>query len=200
MYRLLTALVDDAFIMHTIYFKGGTCASMLGYLDRFSLDLDFDVRKGTHKIMLRKRLTAVFEQIGMDIYDQSKEVLTYVLKYAAPERKRNILKLEIVDSPAFEETHYVHQYVSEIDRYIACQSLESMVAYKLVSLIDWYVKHKSIAGRDVYDFINKHITQTIIDEDLNYLLPPEVFAQMRRTIKRETLQLVSDEIQRTKSS
>lgn len=232
LYRLLTALIDDSLMVRHIYFKGGTCASMLGYLDRFSIDLDFDMRKGSDKALLRTRLTKLFERIEMQVYDESEEALLYVLKYEAPERKRNTLKLEIIDQPAFEVTRYVPHYFSEIDRYIPCQSLTSMVAHKLVSLTDRYAKHHVLAGRDVYDihhfllqgyryeeaiilartgkhahdyfiqlydFIDTHVTQTVIDEDLNYLLHPVAFTKMRRILKSETLQLVKDEIERTKS-
>ena len=44
MLRLLIEVADDPFLVQELYFKGGTCASMLGYLDRFSIDLDFDLR------------------------------------------------------------------------------------------------------------------------------------------------------------
>ncbi|HIP71371.1 MAG TPA: hypothetical protein EYH05_08260, partial [Anaerolineae bacterium] len=41
--RLLTEILDDPYLAASLYFKGGTCAAMLGYLDRFSVDLDFDL-------------------------------------------------------------------------------------------------------------------------------------------------------------
>jgi len=43
LYSLLQKLLSDPFIANNIYFKGGTCAAMLNYLDRFSIDLDFDL-------------------------------------------------------------------------------------------------------------------------------------------------------------
>jgi predicted nucleotidyltransferase component of viral defense system len=42
LYRLLKAFYSDHLISKHLYFKGGTCAAMLCYLDRFSIDLDFD--------------------------------------------------------------------------------------------------------------------------------------------------------------
>ena len=36
-------------------------------------------------------------------------------------------------------------------------------------------------------FIEKHFTQTIIDEDLNHLLPAEQFKKIRKTLKTEVL-------------
>ena len=42
LYRVLEAIASDQYLSSVLYFKGGTCASMLGWLDRFSIDLDFD--------------------------------------------------------------------------------------------------------------------------------------------------------------
>ena len=49
LYRLLIRLLDNQKIASDIFFKGGTCSSMLGFLDRFSVDLDFDLKKGADK-------------------------------------------------------------------------------------------------------------------------------------------------------
>ena len=43
--RLLTEILDNSILSQNLYFKGGTCAAILGYLDRFSVDLDFDLTK-----------------------------------------------------------------------------------------------------------------------------------------------------------
>jgi len=32
LYRVVEAIADDRFLAQTLYFKGGTCASMLGWL------------------------------------------------------------------------------------------------------------------------------------------------------------------------
>ena len=42
--RVLTEIVDNQILSSSLYFKGGTCASMIGILDRFSVDLDFDLK------------------------------------------------------------------------------------------------------------------------------------------------------------
>ena len=43
LYRLLRALISSSLLANKIMFKGGTCAAMRGFLDRFSVDLDFDL-------------------------------------------------------------------------------------------------------------------------------------------------------------
>jgi predicted nucleotidyltransferase component of viral defense system len=40
--RVLMEIIDRPVLAHNLAFKGGMCASMLGYLDRFSVDLDFE--------------------------------------------------------------------------------------------------------------------------------------------------------------
>jgi hypothetical protein len=121
---------------------------------------------------------------------------------------------------------YRVQYLSEIDRLVNCQTIESMFANKLVAVTDRYKLHGSIAGRDIYDihhffvrgyayraavikertgkepqayfaeliyFIKKHVTQTIINEDLNMLLPPRRFQQIRKVLLPETLAFLERE-------
>ena len=41
LYRLLEAIADNQKLVKVMYFKGGTCASMLGWLPRFSVGQDF---------------------------------------------------------------------------------------------------------------------------------------------------------------
>jgi predicted nucleotidyltransferase component of viral defense system len=50
--RVLMEIIDDPIMAHHLAFKGGTCASMVGYLDRFSVDLDFDVMKDADEVEL----------------------------------------------------------------------------------------------------------------------------------------------------
>ena len=50
--------------------------------------------------------------------------------------------------------------------------------------------------RWLIEFIKKHVTQTIIDQDLNTLLPQIVFQSVRKTLITETLMLLEDELKR----
>ena len=45
-------------------------------------------------------------------------------------------------------------------------------------------------------FIEEKITEKIITEDLSFLLPPKTFQAVRKTLKRETIILVEDEVRR----
>lgn len=151
LYRLLTELIDNKKIASNIFFKGGTCCSMLGFLDRFSVDLDFDLKQGTNKEKLRKELHSVFKNLNLKVKDESKKSLQLFLKYKPIyKRQRSIIKLEILDK-IFQSNDYKAQYLKPIDRIAICQTIETMFSNKLVAMTDRYKRQGTIAGRDVYD-------------------------------------------------
>lgn len=157
MYRLLISVLNRKDLASKLFFKGGTCAAMLGWLDRFSIDLDFDLKPGTDKTQVDNHLSAIFTRLNFAIDQQAKTELYYVLKYAAPAGTRNTLKLSLIDNPV-KANIYQPYFLEEIRRFAVCQTIETMFANKLVALTDRYKKYHTIAGRDVYDihhfFIN----------------------------------------------
>lgn len=220
--RLLSAIADDRVLMETLRFKGGTCAAMRNLLDRFSIDLDFDLLSESGVATTRKRLEKIFSQLELTIKDASKVVPQYFLRYAAGEGARNTIALDITVPPPKSNEYEVVRF-ADIDRFVACQTIATMVANKLVTPIDRFEKHGTLAGRDIYDihhflfqglpwngavieertgksprtffrllqnFIDEHVTQTVIDQDLNTLLLPQEFKRIRRTLKGETLTLL----------
>lgn len=231
LYRLLTGIYNDAFLADQLYFKGGTCAAMLGYTDRFSVDLDFDfVRDKSTVPETRKHLEQVFHKLGLRIGDQSRLMPQYFLKYEAPAGERNTIKIDATFPPP-KANRYEPKRFHEIDRIITCQTLGTMVANKLVALMDRYEKNEAIAGRDLYDihlfflrgsrysegvirertgknmpgffmdliaFIEKHVTDQIITQDLSTLLPYTQFRRIRKVLKKETLMFLRDELHRIK--
>lgn len=150
LYRLLTAILDDQTLSKAVYFKGGTCAAMLNLLDRFSVDLDFDLKVGADPVKLDQKLSLIFDSLDYRVSQKSPNSLYYVLKYESQNEIRNTLKLSIIDAP-FESNVYKPEFLAEIDRYAICQTKETMFANKLVAVTDRYVKHQTIAGRDIYD-------------------------------------------------
>ena len=229
MFRVLRAVADDAYLTKALVFKGGTCASMRDFLDRFSIDLDFDyVGSADETNVIRKRLEKLFSDLGLAVKDASTEVPQYFLKYDAGRNERNTLKFEATTlMSTANKTEKVR--LADIDRVLSCQTIETMFAHKLVALVDRHERHGSIAGRDVYDmhhfflngysydkdviqsrrgvptlqylkklrvFIERHITDITINQDLNVLLPPEQFQKIRRILKEETLAFLADEIKR----
>lgn len=229
LYRLLSKIYDNQLLATSLYFKGGTCAAMRGFLDRFSIDLDFDYAAKDQDISLvRKNMEKVFKDIGLIIKEKSQKVPQYFLKYPAKVGERNTIKIDVT-MPPLKSNKYKIEEIEEIDRIIMCQTIETMFANKLVALIDRYEKNKSIAGRDVYDihyffmqgfdynkdviverrkksvniflkelivFIKKYITNTILDQDINTLLPYDKFKKIRKTLKQEVLMFLNDEVKR----
>jgi predicted nucleotidyltransferase component of viral defense system len=226
LHRLLMEIVDQPLLAQALAFKGGTCASMLGYLDRFSVDLDFDVLEGTYEDKLRKLFHQVFNHLGFLVTLEFDKVLFFQLRFPSSPGKRNTLKVS-ASNIIVKANQYKVQYFPEIARLFNSQTVETMFANKLVAITDRYTQHKSIAGRDVYDihhffvqgysyndavirertgmepkeyfgklvdFIKKHITQTIINEDLNSLLPYQKFQQVRKILIPETIDLLKREI------
>lgn len=237
LYRLLSTIADDQHLAHDFYFKGGTCAAMLGWLPRFSVDLDFDYAGGIEDTAIqetRLRLESVFKDVGLTIQDQSKKGIQYFLKYnsganaggniAGARLERNTLKID-ASFPLFTSSKYSQQRFIEIDRVLTCQTRETMFAHKLVTPLDRFEKTGSVAGRDIFDihhfflsgcaydaavieerrgvsakkylsqlsdFIDKHVTELVITEDLSFLLPHDEFSRIRKVLKKETLSLLSD--------
>lgn len=230
LYRLLIKVLDDKELAQNLYFKGGTCASMLGWLDRFSIDLDFDLDPKSDYSKIKSRLLFLFKANDFEIVKQAENTPFFILQYQSNQGLRNNLKFGVVKN-TIKANKYQSFYLPEVDRYAICQTQGTMVANKLVALTDRFDKYKTIAGRDLYDihfflshsfsynpevikertklttqayfeklhkFIEEKITTKIIDEDLNYLLPPDKFQTIRKMLKIETLLLVKNEISKIK--
>jgi uncharacterized protein YifN (PemK superfamily) len=209
----------------TLALKGGTCAAMLGFLDRFSVDLDFDVLESADEVALRKVFHQVFDQLGYSLTLEFDKVLFFQLRYPSSRGKRSTLKVS-ASNIRVEANQYKVQFFSEIDRLINSQTIETMFANKLVAMTDRYERHNTVAGRDIYDihhffvqgyayhgaiiqertglepktyiaklidFIKTHVTQTVIDEDLNSLLPYKKYQQIRKILIPETISILTGE-------
>ena len=149
--RLLIEIIDEPYLSHTLVFKGGTCASMLGYLDRFSIDLDFDMVKDADEKMIQEKINAIFKHLGLPATE--KKIGTahlFQIRYPSVPFKRNTIKLSI-NTLIVQSNYYKVQYLPEIDRLMNTQTIETMFANKLVAITDRYALHRSIAGRDIYD-------------------------------------------------
>jgi len=151
LYRLLAELYDNPAIAGALRFKGGTCAAMLGWLDRFSVDLDFDY-VGTKKelSLVEKNMEQIFSDMGIEIKDKSRKIPQYFLRYPAPMGSRNTIKIDTTFPPPKANIYKPARFF-EIDRIISCQTVETMFANKLVAPIDRWEKRESLAGRDLYD-------------------------------------------------
>jgi predicted nucleotidyltransferase component of viral defense system len=148
--RLLSAIADNRVLMMHLRFKGGTCAAMRNLLDRFSVDLDFDLLSPDDISIVRHHLENIFTELHLSVKDQSSTVPQYFLHYDAPSGLRNTIALDITVPPP-KSNEYETIRLPDIDRFVPCQTIATMVANKLVTPLDRFEKHGTIAGRDIYD-------------------------------------------------
>jgi predicted nucleotidyltransferase component of viral defense system len=97
--RLLIEIIDRPILAHNLAFKGGTCASMLGFLDRFSVDLDFDMLPNSDETLLRQELHQVIDSLELKIIGELDKVLFFQLRYPSDPRKRSTIKISANSLP-----------------------------------------------------------------------------------------------------
>lgn len=149
--RLLSEILKDSMLANELMFKGGTFASLRNVLNRFSVDLDFDLPNKDIKSKIETRLYDMFKDLGLELKDQSKNYLQFHLKYpVTPPTGRNTLKLEINDVPS-KYNKYEKVNLLEISMFCNGHTLETMVANKLVAAKARFDKKGRVSGRDFYD-------------------------------------------------
>lgn len=231
LYILLKEILQDPLLSQNLMFKGGTYASLRGVLDRFSIDLDFDLPEKSKKEDIRKRCYEIFKKLSLEIKDESRRHLQFFLKYQAPEGERNTLKLEINDDVS-KYNEYEKVLLEQVNMYCNGHKLDTMFANKLFACKARYDKNGKIAGRDFYDiykfflqglsinekvveersgmeyvnylkslitFINKHLTMTLLNQDLNPLVKQKDLDKLLIHIKGDIVSFLKDEIFRINS-
>lgn len=194
--RLLIEIADHPLLSQVLAFKGGTCAAMLGALDRFSIDLDFDlVGKGSDAI-LRRELRKITATLGLTIKKEFSHVLLFQIQYPGLASSRNTLKLSI-NTLKVKANEYQIQFFPEIDRFLNAQTVETMFANKLVAVTDRWRRHHSLAGRDLYDlhhfFVSGYdYSPTVIKERTN-MSPAKYLLSLRSFVKNHFTQQLIDE-------
>ncbi|MBU1105017.1 nucleotidyl transferase AbiEii/AbiGii toxin family protein [Candidatus Parcubacteria bacterium] len=198
MFNLLNLILKDSFLAQHLMFKGGTYASLRGFLDRFSVDLDFDLPFKEEKEQIRERLYKIFKKLDLQIKDESKNYLQFFLKYDQLSFQRNTLKLEINDAPSkFNE--YEKAKLLEISSYCNGHTPDTMVANKLLAAKGRYDKNGKISGRDFYD-INYFLKQGLkvnkrVVEDISGLKYKEYIAELIDLIQNKlTIRLLNEDL------
>ncbi len=150
MFRLLREILKNPLLSNNLMFKGGTYAALRDILDRFSVDLDFDLPDNSHKDEIRQTCEKIFKRLNLEMKDSSKNHLQFFLRYNAPRYERNTLKLEITDDVS-PENKYERLKLKEVEMFCKGHTLETMFANKLVAAKARFNKTGNIAGRDFYD-------------------------------------------------
>lgn len=194
--RLLVEIIDTPALSQNLAFKGGTCAAMLGYLDRFSVDLDFDVLNNADEAVLREEMHLVFDYLDLKVTGELARALFFQLRYPAEQERRNTLKLSASSMPV-KANQYKASYLPEIDRFMSCQTIETMFANKLVAPTDRFSLHNTVAGRDIYDihhfFVAGYSYHAPVIEERTGLSTSDYFKKLSAFIKKHVTQTTINE-------
>lgn len=164
-FKLLREILKDPFLSQNLMFKGGTYASLRGVLNRFSVDLDFDLPNKEKKSVIRDRCYEIFKKLNLTIKDESINYLQFFLRYDAPDGERNTLKLEINDD-VNSCNKYEKIVLEQVNMYCNGHTLDTMFANKLIACKARFDKNGKIAGRDFYDVYQFFIQGIDINKDV----------------------------------
>ena len=163
--QLLKSIYTDLSLGPILGFKGGTAAHMFYELNRFSVDLDFDLLDADKSEYVYQRLSEIIKTYGQIKQSRQKRyTIFFLLSYA--EQAHNI-KIE-VNLRNFSSRYEMKTYFG-IAMKVMVQ--EDMFAHKLVAMIERGGK----THRDIFDvwFFLKHnweINEKIILKRMNLTL------------------------------
>lgn len=162
--KIMFLIIKDLFssdIKSQITFKWGTLCMFLYQLDRFSVDLDFDIIKPNVSLEKIKKTTKDILNQYWNIIEETKTKL--LLKY---DQKQIPLKIEFNTRIYKSNTYEVKNFFGNS---IIAMTPDCIFANKLVALTERKEQQNKIASRDLYDirfFFNNrwNINEAIIKE------------------------------------
>ncbi|MBI2634991.1 MAG: nucleotidyl transferase AbiEii/AbiGii toxin family protein [Parcubacteria group bacterium] len=144
MIKILKDIYSDATIGPILAFKGGTAAYLFYELDRFSVDLDFDLLDAEKEDYVFERVRNILEKYGT-LKEASKKRfnLFYLLSYSEKIKGGQNIKLEI-NRRDFNSKYEVRSYLG-IPMKIMVR--EDMAAHKIVAMFERF----GTTNRDIFD-------------------------------------------------
>ena len=160
--KILKDIYTDAAISSILGFKGGTAATLFYELDRFSVDLDFDLLDSEKEDYVFERVKAIIEGYGKLKEARKKRFnLFYILAYNDKDINAQNVKVEI-NRREFGSKYSVESFLG-----ISMQVMvkEDMTAHKLCAMYERIGK----TNRDIFDvqFFLSHdwpVNKKIIEE------------------------------------
>ncbi len=157
--KILKDLYTDPFLGPLLGFKGGTAAYLFYGLNRFSVDLDFDLLDDKKEEEVFSRAEAVVKKHGV-IKDRMNKKHTLFLHLSYAKEAQNI-KVEI-NKRVFNSRYGVGNYLGIS---MLVMKKEDMFAHKLVAMTE----RKKTANRDIFDvhfFLNNNwgINREIVEK------------------------------------
>ncbi len=170
LFQILKDIYSDSYISPFLGFKGGTAALMFYGLDRFSVDLDFDLLETLHEDDIFERVIRIGAEYG-SLKETSKKRFSDFCMLSYDDRSRNV-KIEI-NRRNFGSRYEIKTYLG-----VSMQVMVpgDMVAHKLMAMDERM--HQT--SRDIYDvwfFLNKRfpINKKIIEDRAH--LPFDAFVK-----------------------
>ena len=142
--KILKDIYTDASISPILGFKGGTAATLFYGLDRFSVDLDFDLLDSLKEDYVFERVKAIIESYGKLKEARKKRFnLFYILAYDDKDINAQNVKVEI------NRREFGSKYAVESFLGISMQVMvkEDMAAHKLCAMYERIGK----TNRDIFD-------------------------------------------------
>jgi predicted nucleotidyltransferase component of viral defense system len=159
LFQILKDIYTDSLAAPFLGFKGGTAAVLFYGLDRFSVDLDFDLLDAEQRGTVFERVLSIVQKRGV-LKESHTKRFSLFCRISYEDRARSI-KVEV------NRRHYGSRY--EIKTYLGVSMLvmviEDMFAHKLVAMSERVGK----TSRDIYDIwfflqnqspINKEIVES----------------------------------------
>ena len=216
--KILKNIYSDSTIGSILGFKGGTAAYLFYKLDRFSVDLDFDLLDIEKENYVFERMKSILETYGkLKDVRMKKFNLFYLLSYYNKMKGAQNVKVEI-NRRNFGARYNVKLYLG-IPMKVMAQ--EDMAANKMIAMFE----RMGTANRDIFDvwfFLNKEVVaqrmampfkeflQKCIDalekmsnenilSGLGELLTPKQKDWARAKLKAETIFLLKLKLENEKS-
>ena len=141
LFQILKDIYTDTSIAPFLGFKGGTAALMFYGLDRFSVDLDFDLLDPNVEDVVFDRIGKIVKRYGF-IKEANKKRFNLFFLLSYDDRSRNV-KVEI-NRRQFGSNYEIKTYLGVSMQVMV---LEDMVAHKLVAMLE----RMNDTNRDIYD-------------------------------------------------
>lgn len=159
MMSILLDISRDMYLSRNLVFKWGTALYFLHDLDRFSTDLDFDIKRGADEKKIQESIKSICENYW-DIRDHQEKRYTLFTLLSYGNLDHNV-KIEINRRGETGKSEFINFMGIEL----LTMNLDNMTANKFCALLG----RNKIANRDIYDihFILKNnldIDKTVIEE------------------------------------
>ncbi len=162
MLQILKDIYSDIELANALGFKGGTALMFFYNLNRFSVDLDFNLIATDKEEHVYQKIRSILLKYGT-IFDEAKKYFgpIIVLNYGVGERK---LKVEISNRQF--DNHYERKNLLGINMKVMVAS--DMFAHKLCALLD----RNELTNRDIFDthfFLTQRtsINRSIVETRMN---------------------------------